>query len=268
LPGIGGAGDPPSGGDPGGVHPSTIGDRFACGQVFSNDADLVQTLTTTNGCVLKELDIGNGRKLVLCKIDEDTQRVLLANTLGTLAKIDSGTYIGGGGPGKFESVADPHKAPHGWAFTRYTEHKKDIAFRANGYFVLGEEGSNGRDPQLRTLADIEKSLGSDIVNDLRVYAHSVKRSARSSQLAPLAGCGCIMWLPTRSMPQDGSTFSRDSVGQWSHSMEEHTPTGIQINGVLRPAFVVNMDGKQLSPSGIMLFIKKTIMMRPNSLIVL
>jgi hypothetical protein len=268
LPGIGGAGDPPSGGDPGGVHPSTIGDRFACGQVFLNDTDLVETLTTTHGCVLKELDIGNGRKLVLCKIDEDTQRVLLANTLGTLAKIDAGTYIGGGGPGSFVPVADPPKAPHGWEFTRYTEYKRDTAFRANGYFVFGEDGSNGRDPHLQTLVDIEKSLGSDIVNDMTVYAHSIKRIGRSAHLAPLASARCIMWLPTRSMPQDGSTFSRHSVGQWSHSMEEHTPTGIQINGVLRPAFVVNMHQKQLSPSGIMLFIRKTITMRPNSLIVL
>jgi hypothetical protein len=66
LPGTGGAGDPPGGGDPGGGDTSALGDRFQCGKVFANYADLIQTLTTTNGCVLKELDIGSGRKLVLC----------------------------------------------------------------------------------------------------------------------------------------------------------------------------------------------------------
>ena len=240
--------------------------------MFANQADLIQALTTTNGCILKELDIGSGRKLVLCKIDGVTLRVLLANTLGTLAKLDAGTCIGGGGPGSYVSdVSDPDKAPHGWAFTRYTEHRKDVAFRANGYFVFGE-GSTGRDPQLRTLEDIEKALGSEIVNELTLYAHNITRAARSSRVAPLPVS--VVWLPTRSVPQDGSTFSRYLVGQWSRSMEEQTSTGIEVKGILRPAFVVTLQGKQLSPSRIMddntvmLFIKKTITMKPNALIVL
>ena len=185
---------------------------------------------------------------------------------------DAGTYIGGGGPGSYVSdVSDPDKAPHGCAFTRYTEHKKDVAFRANGYFVFGERPT-GRDPQLRKLEDIEKALGSEIVNELTLYAHNITRAARSSRVAPLPVS--IVWLPTRSMPQDGSTFSRDSVGQWSHSMEEQTSTGIEVKGILRPAFVVSLQDKQLSPGGtmedntVMLLIKKAMSLRPNTVIVL
>jgi hypothetical protein len=57
-------------------------------------------------------------------------------------------------------------------------------------------------------------------------------------------------------------------------MEEQTSAGIEVKGVLRPAFVVTVQGRQLSPSGIvgdntvMLFIEKTISLRPNTLIVL
>ena len=36
-------------------------DAFQCGTTFSCTADLANSLTTTNGCILKELDIGNGR---------------------------------------------------------------------------------------------------------------------------------------------------------------------------------------------------------------
>jgi hypothetical protein len=100
-------------------------DAFQCGTTFSCTADLVTALTITNGCILKELDIGSGRKLVLCKINEDTQRVLLANTSTTFCTLEAGTYIGGGGPGEYvqdECALD--KKPHSWEFTRYTDYKK------------------------------------------------------------------------------------------------------------------------------------------------
>jgi hypothetical protein len=245
-------------------------DAFQCGNTFSCTADLICTLTITNGCILKELDIGGGRKLVLCKINEHTQRVLLTNTSTMLCTLDAGTYIGGGGPGEFvsdECALD--KKPHSWEYTRYTDYKKDTAQRANGYFVFGEQAS-GSDPKLQTLENIETSMGS-VLQESTLYGHYVTRCKRF-RVAP--GKTNITWVPTRSMPQDGSTFSRLSLGQWSHSLESRTAGGLQIEGILRPAFVLRLDGTHLSPSPnreentVMLFIKTTFMLKPNTFIVL
>ena len=60
----------------------------------------------------------------------------------------------------------------------------------------------------------------------------------------------------------------------SHSFEEQTTTGLEIKWILHPAVVMTLQGKTLSPSSVqedntvMLFIKKTITMKPNTLIVL
>ena len=186
-------------------------------------------------------------------------------------KLEAGQFIGRGGPGNLvssesgESISG-RRLEHAWTYTRVHEYKRDIAMRANGMWVLAAPGA---EPKMQTLEMIERQLGD---NCETVWAHSLTRGARAVRIAPVNMQ--VIWHPMLEEPADGSSFDVNNLGQWVPSREERTGTGLECKGVLRCAFEVALEGKQVTPDNrnngnpLCLFMKKSATLKPSQLLVL
>ena len=186
-------------------------------------------------------------------------------------KLEAGQFIGRGGPGNHvssesgESISG-RRLEHAWTYTRVHEYKRDIAMRANGMWVLAAPGA---EPKMQTLEMIERQLGDSCET---VWAHSLTRGARTVRIAPVNMQ--VLWHPMLEEPADGSSFDVNNLGQWVPSREERTGTGLECKGVLRCAFEVALEGKQLTPDNrpngnpLCLFMKKILTLKPSQLFVL
>ena len=121
-----------------------------------------------------------------------------------------------------------------------------------------------------TVEELKKRFGDQLAE---VWAHFLTKGSRSHRLSPVTDS--VIWQPALQEPEDGVTFSEDNLGQWLPSREEHTPTGLECKGALRPAFEMAMESTQLMPDNnpatancLCLFIKKSITLKDKQLLVL
>lgn len=132
-----------------------------------------------------------------------------------------GTFIGRGGPGKICNVAltdlPPEEKERAVAFTRLSSWKADSHKWANGGIVF-MPGAPGREPTLRTMADVEKESGVKY----RVYAHTVTRRAGSCSIAP-GQVQCFWVAKERAaeavIGEGGKKFNNLSLSTWLPCME-------------------------------------------------
>ena len=96
------------------------------------------------------------------------RQVWLHNELTSKAlSLLAGTCLGQGGLGSFVSLVngpvEEQKAKFAWRYTRYTNHKRDVAEHANGSMVFNKAGvALGGKPSLSCLHDIEQELGNNV----------------------------------------------------------------------------------------------------------
>ena len=184
-------------------------------------------------------------------------------------KLEVGQFMGRGGLGNLvsgsgESISGRH-LEHAWTYTRVHEYKRDIAMRANGMWVLAAPGA---EPKMQTLEMIERQVG----DCETVWGHSLTRGARAVRIAPVNMQ--VLRHPMLEEPADGSSFDVNNLGQWVPSREERTGTGLECKGLLRYAFEVALEGKQLTPDNrttrnpLCLFMRKNQALKPSQLLVL
>ena len=207
---------------------------------------------------------GKGLRLVLTSVPQPEgsegrpeHRLWLENANAEQALVlPAGTFIGRGGPGKICNVAltdlPPEEKERAVAFTRLSSWKTDSHKWANGGIVF-MPGAPGREPTLRTMADVEKASGVQYL----VYAHTVSRRAGSCIIAP--GRVQCMWVAKERtteavIGEDGKKFNNLSLNTWLPCMEKQSKTKFTCTGSLRPAFELHVS--QDSPEG-------TAMLQPN-----
>ena len=167
-----------------------------------------------------------------------------------------------------QPMPEGRAAAHSWMFNRGNDYKRDIAIRANGYWVL--KSASGDQPKMQTLEDIAKHLGA---NFKELWAHSITRGSRSVRVAPVTDT--VLWVPNLAEPEDGSTFSAMNLMQWVPSREDNTATGLECKGALRVAFEVDLENVTLTPDNnpatsncCCLFWKKSINLKDKQIMVL
>ena len=183
------------------------------------------------------------------------------------------------GQGTFTVLNDGDTLPEGrnainaWTFNRGTEYKRDIAYRANGMWVLenasgtlAASGASADVPKMMTLEMIAAQLGGQF-NTL--WAHSVTFGKRGVKVAPASSSQRILWTPKCAdiEADDVQAFSANCLAAFLPSWEVKGETGLECRGVLRPAFALALDGVCLEPAGksdpqtatpVCLFIKKAL----------
>ena len=253
---------------PSGGSPASGGAELEFNQFFESRMSLLKTVHSMGGDVLKEIEAPGGTtfQLALVKCPNGFQ-VLLHSASKATAKLETGTFMGRGGPGKFMAaeglVLEPRASPHSWVYTRLTSYNKDIPSRANGCLVLERQGTQ---PSLATLEQVEQVLGHQATT---VYGHTVTRGARTVRVAP--GPTKVVWTPLLNESHDVSTFTVDNLGHWAQSREEETSTGWEIKGFLRCAFAMEVKEGGLSPNqggSLCLFTRKQISLKADQWLVL
>ncbi len=263
---------------------------FKCGETVVNRSELHGLLHKQgpNGKIRKELQQSADWGLVLLSVEDTTApyRVLLENRSSANLKLAAGTFVGRGGPGSLVSAqpTDACQQKHAWVYTRCHEWKRDIATRANGFWVLKKSPASGgqtaasdaETPRMQTLEEIQSELGTGGGGFDDVWAHCITRGARVVRLSPVDTP--VWWVPKTIAPEDPASFDASSLGAWLPSREQQTATGLECTGLLRPAFEVQLDGankKTLTPDAnpasgnpLCLFLKKTLIMKPGQLVVL
>ena len=194
--------------------------------------------------------------------------------------------MGRGGPGSLVSAPpEGRQLLHSWLYTRCSEWKRDIATRANGFWVLKKAPASGggqgaaagaEKPRLQTLEEIQSELGAVGFDD--VWAHCLTRGARAVRIAPVETQ--VWWVPKGVMPDVAvEEFDTSRLGAWVPSREQQTATGLECAGLLRPAFEVALGGthsRTLTPDAnpatggnpLCLFLKKNLILKPGQLVVL
>ena len=247
------------------------------GAVLNGRGDLLTLLGAAGGSLLKESrhKSVHGLNMLLARVpnQDDPNRVITENMSGRPMKLDAGIYIGRGGRGSLLSsgsntLPEGRQQAHSWVFNRGNDYKRDVAIRANGFWVL--KSASGDTPKMQTLDDIAKHLGP---NFKELWAHVLTRGSRAVRVAPVQET--VLWVPSFQEPEDGSTFSEDNLAQWLPSREENTTTGLECKGALRPAFEVSLEGSQLTPDNnpatsncCCLFLKKSVTLKDKQLLVL
>ena len=247
--------------------------KLASGAVFSDRAELLQL----PGCsckVLKEVVVPEeAARCLLVSIDGNEHRVLLEATADS--SWQAGHFIGRGGPGSFAvmegALAPGRKGANTWIFSRGTEWKKDVAYRANGMWVF-ERAASGV-PVMKTLEAIRAEVGEAFVT---LYGHHISNGSRATRVWPW-GKRCA-WSPTisESVEADVATFDMNSLGKFLQSWEKTGEAGIECGGVLRPAFSLTLLDNQMEPQGrgshspnpLCLFLKKNLKLKKGHIIVL
>ena len=190
---------------------------LATGALFSDRAELLQL----PGCsckVLKEVVVPEeAARCLLVSIDGNEHRVLLEATADS--SWQAGHFIGRGGPGSFAAMegalAPGRKGANTWIFSRGTEWKKDVAYRANGMWVF-ERAASGV-PVMKTLEAIRAEVGEAFVT---LYGHHISNGSRATRVWPW-GKRCA-WSPTisESVEADVATFDMNSLGKFLQSWEK------------------------------------------------
>ena len=213
-------------------------------------------------------------------------RVLLENRSSANLKLAAGTFVGRGGPGSLvpEQPTEERLQKHAWLYTRCHEWKRDVATRANGFWVLKKSPASGGQagastataPRMQTLEDIHSELGAGGGGFDDVWAHCITRGARAVRVPPVETP--VWWLPETIAPEDPASFDASSLGAWLPSRAQQTATGLECTGLLRPAFEVQLDGpnkKTLTPDAnpasgnpVCLCLKNVIAMQPGQWVVL
>ena len=266
---------PASGGTGNSATPSPI--PMGSGTVFADRGELLQA----PGCnceLLKEVVVPQeNARCLLVRIKDDQHRVVLEATADIAWSASH--FIGRGGPGSFSAVEGGHMAPgrkgaNAWIFSRGTEWKKDVAYRANGMWVFqGAASAASGAPVMRTLEAIRAEVGDAFVT---VYAHTVVNGSRSVRIAP--GDKRVVWHPIlQSVEADVSAFDMNSLGKFLPSWEVMGEAGIECKGLLRPAFALALEGNQMEPEGrasprtanpLCLFLKKALKLKKGAIFVL
>ena len=146
---------------------------------------------------------------------------------------------------------------HSWLYTRCYEWKRDVATRANGFWVFKKTPASGggqgaaagaEKPRLQTLEEIQSELGTVGFDD--IWAHCLTRGARATRISP-AETAKVWWVPQGVMPDVAvEEFDTSQLGAWVPSCEQQTATGLACAGLLRPVFEVQLEGpnnKTLTP---------------------
>ena len=257
--------------------PIPIAHQMGSGTVLADRGELLQA----PGCnceLLKEVVVPQeNARCLLVRIKDDQHRVVLEATADIAWSASH--FIGRGGPGSFSAVEGGHMAPgrkgaNAWIFSRGTEWKKDVAYRANGMWVFqGAASAASGAPVMRTLEAIRAEVGDAFVT---VYAHTVVNGSRSVRIAP--GDKRVVWHPIlQSMEADVSAFDMNSLGKFLPSWEVMGEAGIECKGLLRPAFALALEGNQMEPEGkasprtanpLCLFLKKALKLKKGAIFVL
>ena len=219
-----------------------------------------------------------GFLLVEVEDREAPYRVLIENRSSALLKLSAGTFVGRGGPGSLVSVPpEGRQKLHSWLYTRCYEWKRDVATRANGFWVFKKTPAavGAENPRLQTLEEIHSELGAVGFDD--IWAHCLTRGARAIRVSPVETAK-VWWVPQGVMPDVAvEEFDTSRLGAWVPSCEQQTATGLECVGLLRPAFEVQLEGpnnKTLTPDAnpggkpLRLFLKKNLILKPGQLVVL
>ena len=132
-------------------------------------------------------------------------------------------------------------------------------------------------PRLQTLEEIQSELGGAVGFD-DVWAHCLTRGARAVRISPVETH--VWWVPKGVMPDVAvEEFDTSRLGAWVPSREQQTATGLEVTGLLRPAFEMQLDGlngNTLTPDAnpatggnpLCLFLKKNLILKPSQMVVL
>ena len=124
--------------------------------------------------------------------------------------------------------------------------------------------------------EIQSDLGA--VGFDEVWAHCLTRGARAVRIWP--GETHVWWVSKGVMPDVAvEEFDISRLGAWVSSREQHTATGLEIAGLLRPAFEVQLDGLNRNTwtldanpatggNQLCLFLKKNLILKPGQMVVL
>ena len=210
------------------------------------------------------------REITLCLTEvpaadgaQKVWRVWLHNKASKNVVLQANTYLGQGGPGKFQSLVLhnllEHQKDFAWRFTRITAYKKDNAELANGYMIFnkGTTPLEGK-PKLMLLADVEADLG----NNVTLYGHAITRGGSKVTITPSPSS--VVWLPLAvdgSQQADGgegggfgvAQFEAANLGQFLRSHEDTTTSVPKCKGLVRPVFEMRIQqpqqGQQPQPVG-------------------
>ena len=272
---------------------------MATGSQFTSRAELLQT----SGCkILKEVCVsGESFKLILVKVTVadsgvDHFRVLLEAAAQDIS-LEAGHFVGRCGPGLFIVVNEGEAAsgaefPEGrrginaWTFNRGTQYKSDIAYRANGMWVLenavgapAASGASANVPKMMTLEGIAAELGGQSPFKT-LWAHTVTFGKRGVKVVPTNPSTRVLWTPklaASGADADVEAFDANCMGAFLPSWEVKGETGLECQGVLRPAFALALDGTCLEPAGkatpqtanaVCLFLKRALKLSRDHLITL
>jgi hypothetical protein len=120
--------------------------------------------------------------------------------------------------------------------------KKDVALRANGYWVLkAASGASDTVPNMQTLEELQARARHQLRRCVGALDHQVTRCARAVRVAPVNTP--VWWQPALADPEDGSSFDPTNLGQWVPTRELNSATGLECAGMLRPAFEVQLEKK-------------------------
>ena len=176
-------------------------------------------------------------------------------------------------------MASGRKGANTWIFSRGTEWKKDVAYRANGMWVFQRAASGAQSaasgaPVMKTLEAIRAEAGDAFVT---LYAHTIFHNIQSIRVSP--DDRRVVWSPTilETVEADVNTFDMNSLGKFLPSWEVIGEAGIECKGVLRPVFALALAGNQLEPVGraspqlanpLCLFLKKSMKLKKGNIIAL
>ena len=256
---------------------------MASGNQFASRAELLQAFGCT---ILKEVSVpGESFNFILVKYTDSAAvvhyRVLLEAAQNI--SLEAGHFVGRGGRGSFMVLNDTdpelpkcRNAINAWTFNRGTEYKRDIAYRANGMWVLDNAAASGASPKMMTLEMIAAQLGGQFKT---LWAHTVTFGKRGVKVMPANSSQRIVWTPKCAdiEADDVQAFSANCLAAFLPSWEVKGETGLECRGVLRPAFALALDGACLEPAGkldpqsanpVCLFLKKTLKLNKDHIITL
>ena len=111
-----------------------------------------------------------------------------------------------------------------------------------------------------------------------LWAHTITRGNRGVRVAPATGSS-VLWVPhlAETETADVEAFSMLCLGAFLPSWEVKGETGLECQGLLRPAFELALRGNQLEPAGnanpqsanpVCLFLKKALRLQKSQMITL
>ena len=235
-------------------------------------ADSAETMTSEFGDEiltqkpLPDSGIAATRDITLCLTEvpaadgaQKVWRVWLHNKASKNVVLQANTYLGQGGPGKFQSLVThnllENQKDFAWRFTRITAYKKDNTELANGFMIFNKAATplEGK-PKLVLLADVEADLG----NNVTLYGHAITRGGSKVTITPSPSP--VVWWPLAadgSQPADGgegggfgvAQFEAANLGQFLRSHEDTTTSVPKCKGLARPVFEMRFPQQQQGQQG-------------------